>query len=398
MHWLNYLIGLKHFRNFPNVKKGSNLTIYCILKTIHLWRTEHNGNYTEELYIQMDGGPENANKFVLGFLEMLVAKRLIKRIFYTRLPVGHTHEDIDACFGLIWNWFRKQNIQTPEKFKIELERALKDSRIPTEIIDVFAVPNYKTFLAPHIDQYLSHLHKLDETVHQWKFEAVAPDSDFPLGVKTMYRMYASDQVIKIDKVAQFAAKTVDATLTGQFAYTLLVQWEPAVCPDEKRMVEGTYLLNSLPTLPEGEKLKAAPFEINSHTYELIIVDFSDKKIIFIDPSQPDDEHHKTLNMQRMNELVTPLKIFLQSLPNCPETLGNFPSEIQSYNTLPNYSFRSYDRLSNNNQNDAGVYLLIILELIYHDAPLVFFSSDMDIFRTYYFSCLLKCEIPQVWYA
>jgi hypothetical protein len=137
---------------------------------------------------------------------------------------------------------------------------------------------------------------------------------------------------------------------------------------------------------------------NGKVVELIIVDFSDKKIIFIDPSQPDDEHHKTLNMQRMNELVTPLKIFLQSLPNCPETLGNFPSEIQSYNTLPNYSFRSYDRLSINNQDNAGVYLLIILELIYHDAPLVFFSSDMDIFRTYYFSCLLKCEIPQVSYS
>jgi hypothetical protein len=71
------------------------------LKTLHLWRTEHDGNYPEELYIQMDGGPENANKFVLGFLEMLVAKRLIKRIFCTRLLMGHNDQgDALALFGI----------------------------------------------------------------------------------------------------------------------------------------------------------------------------------------------------------------------------------------------------------------------------------------------------------
>lgn len=42
----------------------------------------------------MDGGSENANQSLLGMLEFLVYKRLIKTIHFTRLPTGHTHEDI----------------------------------------------------------------------------------------------------------------------------------------------------------------------------------------------------------------------------------------------------------------------------------------------------------------
>ena len=32
-------------------------------------------------------------------LELLVSKKIAKTIVLTRLPVGHTHEDIDALFG-----------------------------------------------------------------------------------------------------------------------------------------------------------------------------------------------------------------------------------------------------------------------------------------------------------
>ena len=52
-----------------------------------------------KLYIQVDGGPENANKYVLSMLEVLTSKRVCKDIVITRLPTGHTHEDIGKYFN-----------------------------------------------------------------------------------------------------------------------------------------------------------------------------------------------------------------------------------------------------------------------------------------------------------
>ena len=58
-----------------------------------------------KLYIQVDGGPENANKYVLSMIELLISKRVCKEIFLTRLPTGHTHEDIGKrfCIEHIYN-------------------------------------------------------------------------------------------------------------------------------------------------------------------------------------------------------------------------------------------------------------------------------------------------------
>ena len=57
--------------------------------------------FPKTLYIQFDGGPENANDEVVGFMELLVALRVVPEIYLSRLPVGHTHEDIDAMFGIM---------------------------------------------------------------------------------------------------------------------------------------------------------------------------------------------------------------------------------------------------------------------------------------------------------
>ena len=65
----------------------------------------------------MDGGSENANETVLAYLEYLVAMRVCKRIVMTRLPTGHTHEDIDSCFGCIWRWFRDKVFLTFDDYK-----------------------------------------------------------------------------------------------------------------------------------------------------------------------------------------------------------------------------------------------------------------------------------------
>lgn len=92
--------GVTLYRSIDTVPKGANLTVYCILTQLESWKKYH-GYYPEELYIQIDGGSENANKCLLSMLELLVVKRIVRLVYYTRLPPGHTHEDIDACFGAV---------------------------------------------------------------------------------------------------------------------------------------------------------------------------------------------------------------------------------------------------------------------------------------------------------
>jgi hypothetical protein len=76
------------------------------------WKNR-NGYYPTEIYLQADGGCENANKYLLALLELLVTKKMARVIFYTRLPVGHTHEDIDAAFATVWRcWFCFQACET----------------------------------------------------------------------------------------------------------------------------------------------------------------------------------------------------------------------------------------------------------------------------------------------
>ena len=90
---------MSFYRSFYNVSK--NFTIYCISKQIEKWRFEFD-RYPAEIFIQMDGGPENANQFVLAYLELFVTKKICA----TRLPTGHTHEDVDVIFGIVWRWLK----------------------------------------------------------------------------------------------------------------------------------------------------------------------------------------------------------------------------------------------------------------------------------------------------
>jgi len=58
---------------------------------IEKWHSRYK-KYPTKIYIQADGGAENANKTLLTFLELLVSKRIAKTILFSRLPTGHTHE------------------------------------------------------------------------------------------------------------------------------------------------------------------------------------------------------------------------------------------------------------------------------------------------------------------
>ena len=103
------------FRTFCNVTNGANLNIFCFLYKLERFY-ERNGRYPENVAWQIDGGPENCNEQVIAMCELVVANGMAKKIVLTRLPVGHTHEDIDGRFGNMWDYFKLKDIYTPDEY------------------------------------------------------------------------------------------------------------------------------------------------------------------------------------------------------------------------------------------------------------------------------------------
>lgn len=99
------------YRTFHNVLVDANLAIHCML--LQLEEKLVNRKLPHTVYLQIDGGSENANKYTLAICELLIVRRLCKKVVLTRLPVGHTHENIDAKFALIWVEARNETILTP---------------------------------------------------------------------------------------------------------------------------------------------------------------------------------------------------------------------------------------------------------------------------------------------
>ena len=159
----------------------------------------------------------------MAICELLVAAKVVKEIYLTRLPVGHTHEvclpymnikalvggvnrqifvghvevalntfyfispaqDIDSKFGKIWVALRCEEIGSPQDYAAKLEKVFASSKIKCEVKDVFATPDYVSWLRPIIDPQLKRWTKELYTQLQWSFVAIDRNEHFPTGVKVM---------------------------------------------------------------------------------------------------------------------------------------------------------------------------------------------------------------------
>ena len=177
-----------------------------------------------------------------------MARSDIKKIVYTRLPVGHTHEDIDAKFGNIWKGVRMENLLTPQAYKRHLEEIIfRNSDIPFKVVDVFVVPDYKSFLSSSIDKDFQGWTKGERTQLQWMFDRPPEDSAhyFPNGVRVQYRAYCSGEVVEVRPIGDIPSSYVtEAGLAiGYQAVNTIVSWHPQPRPAKPR---GMFLLTSLP--------------------------------------------------------------------------------------------------------------------------------------------------------
>lgn len=150
------------------------------------------GRLPPTLYVQIDGGPENANKLVLAVLSFLVAKRVggLEQIVLTRLPVGHTHEDIDGIFGRISQYIIDRHVLTSHTYKKAIEAALGKA---SHVIDLYVVPNYSAFFKDCVDRNFGSSFKNEKAKLQFTLQAVPVDPiRYPVGVKMTCRRYVQE--------------------------------------------------------------------------------------------------------------------------------------------------------------------------------------------------------------
>jgi len=175
------------YRCYNNVRTGANFTIHCILCMLErvLKSSKKQEALPDTIFIQFDGASENANAYVLAMCELLITYGLTKKVVVTRLMVGHTHCDADGIFGILWKRLWREIILTPQQYKEAIEDALESLPVPACVEDVFVVPDYVSWLKPHIDPKLSCLFKEENTQLQFTFEATDDLTMFPNGVKVL---------------------------------------------------------------------------------------------------------------------------------------------------------------------------------------------------------------------
>jgi hypothetical protein len=116
--------GMIVYRTFNTIINGSNLQIHTMLLTLERIK-ELEGAIPPVFYYQIDGGSENIAKAVIAACEAIVCMNIVNKVVLTRLIVGHTHEDIDSKFGVVWTYIRNKTLLTPQAYEKALKRCLK---------------------------------------------------------------------------------------------------------------------------------------------------------------------------------------------------------------------------------------------------------------------------------
>ena len=93
------------FWSFPEFAATANVTLTALSRVIHLAhvdRASRGQPFPRKLQLQMDNsGRDNKNHYLLGYCGLLVAEKIFEEVEVFFLPVGHTHNEIDATFSLV---------------------------------------------------------------------------------------------------------------------------------------------------------------------------------------------------------------------------------------------------------------------------------------------------------
>jgi len=94
--------------------KDGNFWATCLLGVIKdLKETDYKDKpFPEVLYLQADNAKDNKNFMMSGVCELMRNMGVFRKVKLSFLPVGHTHEDVDASFGALSKMLRNYNAIT----------------------------------------------------------------------------------------------------------------------------------------------------------------------------------------------------------------------------------------------------------------------------------------------
>ena len=98
----------------PQVRHDTNLNLPRLHNT--LMSLTKKGPLPPIFYLQVDGGSENKNQWMLSYLSLLIELGVFSKIKMSFLPVGHTHEDIDQAFSRIAVYLNQHDAYTYDEF------------------------------------------------------------------------------------------------------------------------------------------------------------------------------------------------------------------------------------------------------------------------------------------
>lgn len=123
--------------------------------------------------------------------------------YYDRLLVGHTHEDIDAVFALIWEAIKDICCMSPQQYKAMILQAVRRKEAVQDVVDIFSIPDYSKFLEPFRGyKHFGRAFKGDLTVHQFVFTKVEVSEKFPTGVEVTHRRFATEHCTEVTKIQE----------------------------------------------------------------------------------------------------------------------------------------------------------------------------------------------------
>jgi hypothetical protein len=99
-----------------SVVQGTNFNVECVHRTLLKLADTERGlrkTWPHTLFVQLDNtSKDNKNRGTFGYFAYLVAAGTFKKVVVSFLPVGHTHEDIDAVFGVIMRHLHRHRCLT----------------------------------------------------------------------------------------------------------------------------------------------------------------------------------------------------------------------------------------------------------------------------------------------
>ena len=240
------------YRTFHNVTCGGNLATHCWLLSLqreykkNMKETGGRRGLPDTIYHQVDGGCENTARAALAACELLVARRLTKKVVLSRLIVGHTHEDIDAIFGVIWNKLMTENALSPQKYRDILVESCKNKAPEVRVQDIWVVPDYKSYFKPFISSDLKRYAKGKWSQLQITFETATPHTvTASTGVKITHRAFSCDNVKLLRRLPHHAPRIQDPLhdpllqAENEILQDIKAMGFPGVIWDDESVHEGT---------------------------------------------------------------------------------------------------------------------------------------------------------------